>query len=89
MQEPKKTINVMQCRSTYTTGGGPDKTVLLIAERSNKEKFRHVLMYMRGANDTDFQIGNWRRSTVGVLFKLNLGRVFGILRCKLQCLKSV
>lgn len=61
MQESKKTINVMQCRSTYTTGGGPDKTALLIAERSNKEKFRHVLMYMRGANDTDFQIGNWAR----------------------------
>lgn len=61
MQPPKTTINVMQCRSTYTTGGGPDKTVLLIAERSNKEKFRHVLMYMRGANDHDFQIGNWAR----------------------------
>ncbi|GAK51422.1 group 1 glycosyl transferase [Candidatus Moduliflexus flocculans] len=61
MKAPKTTINVMQCRSTYTTGGGPDKTVLLMAERSNKEKFRHVLMYMRGANDHEFQIGNWAR----------------------------
>jgi len=62
MQELKKTINVMQCRSTYTTGGGPDKTVLLVAERSNKERFRHVLMYMHGARDKDFQIGNWARA---------------------------
>ncbi|PID58039.1 hypothetical protein CSB45_04945 [candidate division KSB3 bacterium] len=55
-------INIMQCRSTYTTGGGPDKTVLLIAEKANPAKFTHVLMYMHGAYDTDFQIGNWARA---------------------------
>lgn len=58
--QPKK-INVMQCRSTYTTGGGPDKTVLLIAEKANPEKFRVILMYMRGADDKEFQIGHWAR----------------------------
>lgn len=58
--QPKK-INVMQCRSTYTTGGGPDKTVLLIAEKANPEKFRIILMYMRGADDREFQIGHWAR----------------------------
>jgi glycosyltransferase involved in cell wall biosynthesis len=51
----------MQCRSTYTTGGGPDKTALLIAEKANSEKFNVILMYMRGADDTEFQIGNWAR----------------------------
>lgn len=55
-------IHVMQCRSTYTTGGGPDKTTLLIAERSDPNRFSQTLLYMRGANDTDFQIGNWARA---------------------------
>lgn len=55
-------INIMQCRSTYTTGGGPDKTVLLIAEKADPGRFRHVLMYMRGINDTNFQIGDWARA---------------------------
>lgn len=58
--QPQK-INVMQCRSTYTTGGGPDKTALLIAEKANPEKFRIILMYMRGADDKEFQIGRWAR----------------------------
>ncbi len=56
-----KPITVMQCRSTYTTGGGPDKTALLIAERADPQRFKHVLLYMRGANDLDFQIGHWAR----------------------------
>ncbi len=59
VQQPKKTINVLQCRSTYTTGGGPDKTVLLAAEKHDPEKFHIVLMYMRGAHDTEFQITKW------------------------------
>lgn len=54
-------INVMQCRSTYTTGGGPDKTVLLIAEKANPQEFNIILMYMRGANDNEFQITKWAR----------------------------
>lgn len=57
----KKKINVLQCRSTYTTGGGPDKTVLLAAEKHNSERFNIVLMYMRGASDTEFQITKWAR----------------------------
>lgn len=52
---------MMQCRSTYTTGGGPDKTVLLVAERANQEKFNVIIMYMRGARDNDFQIAKWAR----------------------------
>lgn len=60
-QPSKQPIKIMQCRSTYTTGGGPDKTVLLIAEKADPAKFQHILMYMRGADDTGFQIGNWAR----------------------------
>ncbi len=61
MKPPQDTINVLQCRSTYTTGGGPDKTVLLIAEKSDQTQFRQILMYMRGAEDHGFIIGKWAR----------------------------
>lgn len=61
MKQPNKKINVLQCRSTYTTGGGPDKTVLLIGEKADPEKFNMILMYLRGAHDKEFQIGNWAR----------------------------
>ena len=61
MESKKKKINVMQCRSTYTTGGGPDKTVLLIGEKADPEKFNIILMYMRGVNDTEFKITQWAR----------------------------
>lgn len=59
-EKPQK-INVLQCRSTYTTGGGPDKTVLLIGELANPEKFNIVLMYMRNKDDENFQVANWAR----------------------------
>lgn len=60
--EAGRKLNVMQCRSTYTTGGGPDKTVLLIGERADRERFNIYLTYMRGADDDDFQIANWARA---------------------------
>ncbi len=59
MEQPTKKINVLQCRSTYTTGGGPDKTVLLAAEKHDPEKFNIILMYMRGADDDQFMITKW------------------------------
>lgn len=59
MKKSEKKIHVIQCRSTYTTGGGPDKTVLLIGEKYNREKFEMVLMYMRGASDDKFMITKW------------------------------
>ena len=58
----KKKITVMQCRSTYTTGGGPDKTVLLSAEKHNLEKFDIVLVYLRGAKDHEFQVAKWAKN---------------------------
>ncbi len=58
---PQNKITIMQCRSTYTTGGGPDKTVLLSAEKHDPEKFNIVLVYMRGAKDHEFQVAKWAR----------------------------
>lgn len=85
----ERKINVMQCRSTYTTGGGPDKTALLVAERANPEKFKVILMYMRGAADENFQVARWareKRLTVheilehGRLDLSNLRQIHGLIR---------
>lgn len=59
---PPRKINVMQCRSTYTTGGGPDKTVLLAAEKHDRARFNIVLMYLRGAQDDQFMIAKWAQA---------------------------
>ncbi|GAM11822.1 putative glycosyltransferase YpjH [Geobacter sp. OR-1] len=63
-------INVMQCRSTYTTGGGPDKTALLVAEKANPDKFNVILMYMRGASDKEFQIATWARERGLIVYEV-------------------
>ncbi len=50
-------INLMELRATYTTGGGPDKTILLSAEKHDKTIINPIVVYLRDARDTDFQIG--------------------------------
>ena len=50
-------INLMELRATYTTGGGPDKTILLSAEKHNKNIINPLVVYLRDINDNNFQIG--------------------------------
>ena len=50
-------INLLELRGTYTTGGGPDKTILLSAEKHNKDLVNPVVVYLRDINDDNFQIG--------------------------------
>ena len=47
----------MELRGTYKGGGGPDKTILLSAERHNKEAFFILVTYLRQPDDDEFQIG--------------------------------
>lgn len=47
----------MELRATYTTGGGPDKTILLSAERHNKTIVNPIVVYLRDKDDNNFQIG--------------------------------
>lgn len=56
VREPRP-INLMELRATYTTGGGPDKTILLSAEKHDKEKINTIVVYLRDISDNDFQIG--------------------------------
>lgn len=57
-----KMINLMELRSTYGSGGGPDKTILLSAKKHNVDKVKVVMVYLRGERDIDFEIGNRAKS---------------------------
>ena len=53
----KAPINLMELRATYTSGGGPDKTILLSAEKHDKTRINPVVVYLRDKRDKKFQIG--------------------------------
>lgn len=52
-----KPVRIMELRGTYKGGGGPDKTILLSAERHNKTAFFVLVTYLRQPDDGEFQIG--------------------------------
>lgn len=54
-------IRLLELRSTYGWGGGPDKTILLSAELHDRERFDVRLVYLRGAGDSAFDIGERAR----------------------------
>lgn len=47
----KKKINVMHLRIVTGAGGGPEKTILLSTQRTDKEKFNVVSVYLKNKND--------------------------------------
>ncbi|MBU0701366.1 glycosyltransferase family 4 protein [bacterium] len=49
-------INIMEFRSTHTTGGGPDKTILVSAKQHDKEKFNVIVVYLKSEDDVGFKI---------------------------------
>jgi glycosyltransferase involved in cell wall biosynthesis len=53
----KRPINLLELRATYTTGGGPDKTILLSAEKHNKDVVNPIVVYLKDIRDNNFQIG--------------------------------
>jgi glycosyltransferase involved in cell wall biosynthesis len=55
-------IRLLELRNTYKWGGGPDKTILLSAERHDPARVNVVVVYIRDARDRDFEIGNRARA---------------------------
>ncbi len=49
-------INVLELRSVRGTGGGPDKTILQSAARTDPSRFRVVVCYVRDRRDEVFTI---------------------------------
>jgi glycosyltransferase involved in cell wall biosynthesis len=78
-------VRLLELRNTYKWGGGPDKTILLSAEKHDPARVEVVVAYIRDANDQEFSIGDKARAR-GLTFyeieergKLDL-RVVGALQ---------
>jgi len=67
-------IRLLELRCTYKWGGGPDKTILLSAERHDKARVEVTVAYIRGAQDQEFRIAD-KASARGV-------NMYEITECK-------
>ena len=48
-------LRILELRSVHGTGGGPEKTIMLGADRANRDRFDVVVCYIRDQRDTAFQ----------------------------------
>ena len=55
-------IRVLELRSVWGTGGGPDKTILEGARRTDKSRFAITVCYVRDARDPSFSIDRRARA---------------------------
>src|SRR5262245_38134329 len=60
-QQPTK-VRLLELRNTYKWGGGPDKTILLSAERHDPGRVEAVVAYIRDVRDREFSIGDKARA---------------------------
>jgi glycosyltransferase involved in cell wall biosynthesis len=60
-QRPEK-VRLLELRNTYKWGGGPDKTILLSAERHYRSRVEVVVAYIRDVRDHEFSIGDKARA---------------------------
>src|SRR5437868_14724069 len=52
----KYPVRILELRSVRGTGGGPEKTILLSAARSNPERFAVTACYLRDRRDPNFGV---------------------------------
>jgi glycosyltransferase involved in cell wall biosynthesis len=52
----RKKINILELRSCRGGGGGPEKTILFSALEANREDFTVTIVYLRSANDPEFDL---------------------------------
>lgn len=55
-------VRLLEVRNTYKWGGGPDKTILLSAEKHDTTRVKVVVAYIRDVNDGEFRITNKARA---------------------------
>jgi len=69
-------VRIVELRSTYRDGGGPDKTILLSAKAHDRTRYDVRCVYLRGAWDDAFNIGK-RAQALGIPFEevLERGRI--------------
>ncbi len=49
-------VRLLELRNTYKWGGGPDKTILLSAEKHDVKRVTVIVAYIRDIHDSEFQI---------------------------------
>ncbi len=54
-------VRLLELRNTYKWGGGPDKTILLSAEKHDRSRVEVVVVYIRDIRDHEFQITEMAR----------------------------
>jgi glycosyltransferase involved in cell wall biosynthesis len=64
-RQPKRPVRVLEIRSVLGTGGGPEKTILLGAARSDPERYKVTVCYLRDTRDPAFSIAT-RAADAGV-----------------------
>jgi glycosyltransferase involved in cell wall biosynthesis len=55
-------IRLLELRNTYKWGGGPDKTILLSAERHDPSRVNVVVAYIRDIRDCEFEVAKKARA---------------------------
>jgi len=55
-------VRLFELRNTYKWGGGPDKTILLSAERHNRDRVEVVVTYVHDVRDHEFRIADKARA---------------------------
>jgi glycosyltransferase involved in cell wall biosynthesis len=55
-------VRLLELRNTYKWGGGPDKTILLSAEKHDPARVEVVVVYIRDATDNEFRIAEKARA---------------------------
>jgi glycosyltransferase involved in cell wall biosynthesis len=61
-EESMVDVRLLELRNTYKWGGGPDKTILLSAERHDRTLVDVVVAYIRDVRDTEFCITDKARA---------------------------
>ena len=64
----KRPIRIMELRGTYKGGGGPDKTILLSAQKHDKGRIFILVTYLRDPRDREFEITE-RAKKHGICFE--------------------
>lgn len=65
----KRPIRIMELRGTYKGGGGPDKTILLSAQRHDKDRIFILVTYLEIPEIGNLKLQRELKSMVFVLKK--------------------
>jgi glycosyltransferase involved in cell wall biosynthesis len=71
-------IRLLELRSTYKWGGGPDKTILLSAERHDRARVSVVVTYLRDVRDQEFHIAEKARARGFAFYEVPERRKFDL-----------